>query len=389
MDLWIDNTGLQSAGLCLEGKARDEDDVRGLLQLATLIVFGRVRLNGFEHEQVRRGSESVLARLRSVGIPADVIDLENVQQDTYADACLKAALHAAQELERGFVISGSNPFSSLEPPELPRGTRERQEAFVELLDQSVSDLRKTAESALSERAMGAVDFMVSSSPSLRAQLAQLDLRCQRPYQINVYLRFCLNEALGRHFRSTYAPSVARAELVERNATSILDALGEETSNIVSEYRDRFSHCALDIPTVWAFLLHKAKGDPESVLIEASSLRSETKLLRSALSAMDNSMKSGDLRSEFDQRNTVRDLADQMRARLDPSEQTGVLDAISVKLSPTTGSVGLSLGEIKKWYSKQRQKPLIVALTDVVKVAVMYMDAHEDYNTLLKKARRHV
>lgn len=63
MKLWIDNTGLQSAGQCLDGKAsRMHDyDIRGLLQLSTLFIYAnRISLNGFEDPKLAAQSVDIV-----------------------------------------------------------------------------------------------------------------------------------------------------------------------------------------------------------------------------------------------------------------------------------------------------------------------------------------
>ena len=195
-----------------------------------------------------------------------------------------------------------------------------------LLKQPESALRDTAESALSQKAAGAVDYMVASVVELRERLSRLDLSGFRSYQMNVYLRFYLNEALGRHFQSTYAPAVARAELVERSQRSALAAIERQASLITDDIRDQFGLGVLSVPSTWAYLLSKSRGDPEGVLIEASQLRSKTAALRATLETLERSITNRAGADEVEARTSIVNLGDQVRAKLGVA-RTGELEAV--------------------------------------------------------------
>ena len=69
MRLWLDNTGLHSAGLCLLGRARNDSDIRGLLQLATFLVFSESLLvNGFEADSVLKRTWEIKGQLVDWGL---------------------------------------------------------------------------------------------------------------------------------------------------------------------------------------------------------------------------------------------------------------------------------------------------------------------------------
>src|SRR4051794_14426001 len=94
MQLWLDNTGLQSAGLCLAHEARpDHDyDVRGLLQFATLSIFAnKITLNGFESDIVAEKTESFVHRLERIGLTKDILSVTDTRETEYGLACTTAA----------------------------------------------------------------------------------------------------------------------------------------------------------------------------------------------------------------------------------------------------------------------------------------------------------
>src|SRR5687767_3948433 len=105
MKLWIDNTGLHSAGVCLEGRASLEHnyDVRGLLQLATLVIYGnKVSFNGFENRIIANRSREIVEQLQAIGITEDIVSINPVTEIEYALACKTTAESIAPELFEGF-----------------------------------------------------------------------------------------------------------------------------------------------------------------------------------------------------------------------------------------------------------------------------------------------
>ncbi len=59
MNLFLDNTGVQSYGLALHYRATGESDVKELLQLAELLVFAqRLVVGGYEIDRVRRATDA-------------------------------------------------------------------------------------------------------------------------------------------------------------------------------------------------------------------------------------------------------------------------------------------------------------------------------------------
>ncbi len=109
MQLWIDNTGLQSAGHCLEGRASHDYDVHGLLQLATLVIFGnKVALNGFEANSIAKRSQEIVDKLRTIGITEDILSINPITKPEYRLACQTAANSIAAFLNDGFILLKSN-----------------------------------------------------------------------------------------------------------------------------------------------------------------------------------------------------------------------------------------------------------------------------------------
>src|SRR4051812_289260 len=134
MKTWIDNTGLHAAAQCLAGTASPSHDyhVRGLLQLATLVIFSdSISVNGFEDPLIARRSAEMLHRLESAGIGKGVISISPVNEAEYALACQTAAMSVTTDVSDSFSAS-ERVLVGGGPPDLPRGLRERQVAAISL-----------------------------------------------------------------------------------------------------------------------------------------------------------------------------------------------------------------------------------------------------------------
>ena len=104
MRLWIDNTGIQSAGICLDGHGRTEFDAKGLLQFATFLVYGnRTLINGFEASPISSKTVEFKDYFTDLGVPEDAIHIDNeITKVIYAKACKTAAEDATENLEYEF-----------------------------------------------------------------------------------------------------------------------------------------------------------------------------------------------------------------------------------------------------------------------------------------------
>lgn len=193
MNLWLDNTGIQSAALCLEGRAGSklDYDIRGLLQLATYLVYGsNLKLNGFEDETVAQKTLETVQRLREFDVGPNVLSVCPIEEQEYALACRTAAESASSHLCDSFCADEEVVYGG-HPPELPRGLKKQQIEFVALAEEpdESQKLIDAMRSALSAKAAGAVTFMVASNRPLRNEVAKLvasipNWQERHSYQIN-------------------------------------------------------------------------------------------------------------------------------------------------------------------------------------------------------------
>lgn len=385
MKIWIDNTGLESAGQCLDGQARQDCDVRGLLQLATLIIYGnKISVNGFEDIKVATRSEQIVNQLRTIGITDDILTISPVNEVEYALACKTAADLIAPELCDTFnpiefdVIGGVLP-------DVLRGLRERQVAFVTLAKEKDGSekLQEVEESALKDKAIGAAEYMLACSPALREAVARLFAMHMQwgdrySYQLNVFLRYHLNHALAEQSFSIYAPAIARAELVTQRSQYVLEALENIVDKTVADLRGE----PLGVPSTLAALLQRSKGEPRAVLSEARALREKSKPLRDMLDTLIATYHADTPASRFEIRKKINELGQQMRRDVELEKNAKIRDAVEVRFVIGVPVPCLSGKELLKWVQERALSRRTAILTELVMAS-----AYSDFSSKLYEKLR--
>ena len=65
MRVWLDNTGVPSAGTCIDRTARSDTNILGLFQLATFSVFSdQLWANGFEPSLIADRTKDIVDRIQ-------------------------------------------------------------------------------------------------------------------------------------------------------------------------------------------------------------------------------------------------------------------------------------------------------------------------------------
>src|ERR1017187_137679 len=104
MKLFIDNTGLHAVGRCLEGEAKGEPDIAGLLQFATQLVFSHeLFYSAFPGTGVASRSHEVSEQVSELGVSSDVLRLSPFDAVSYERTLLAAAERLADELKFAFT----------------------------------------------------------------------------------------------------------------------------------------------------------------------------------------------------------------------------------------------------------------------------------------------
>jgi hypothetical protein len=393
MQLWIDNTGLQSAGLCLEGKANPghDYDVRGLLQLATLSIFAnKITLNGFETDTIAERTEGFVHLLGQNGLTKDVLSITRTKEPEYALACRTAANFVAPTLRDRYHPDDS-ALIGVEPPDLPRGIHKRQVGYVSLASEpeGSSRLEELEASALKDKAVGAIDYMMASSAGLREAVARIlaanpNFDDRLRYDLNILLRYHLNHALAEQVFSRYAPAIGRAERMDRRNQYIVQALsdmvdrtvrdlrGDKPDNTIKEVQARLNPEPLGVPSFVVALLNRSKGEPRGVIEAAVAFRERSKPLRDALQKLaSKNIDDTTPEARFEIQLEIKDLSKQLRRDLRMEKRTSLLRSLDIKSLVELPIV--SIKELVKWGVEFWKGRKTAVLTELVRASA-YADA---------------
>lgn len=367
MHLWIDNTGLHGAGKCLLGEARTDYEIKGLLQLATLIVFAdTIEVGDFEAPVVAATSADFRDMLLNIGLEEGALLIHPKSREDYALACRGAADFAGEELVHRFRAD-EQVILGLPEPNIPRGAQfrpERTEWIVHLTD--ASELAKVNECALNTRAMGAVDYMLSGSARLRHALLQLiseepDWSSGHTFQVESMLRAYLNDHLAQQVDATYAPAPHRADVITRQNHWVLEQLSNALDPIVNELRPE----PLGIASVFEALIRRAKGEPRGIIGEALNMRERAAPLRPLLSKLQHAGIGGEPSSLHEIKQKIADVARGVRIDLGLESPW---DALKIETPLGLPKPSMPLNALIDWARFRASMGRRAVLTDVVQSA---------------------
>ena len=99
MRVLVDNTGIHCVARCLERQSKEEDDLRGLLQFATQLVFcDKILVNTYESDEVRIRTSHVLDEVAAAGISTEAIECVECTQENWAKGCLQCSSTSQTQL---------------------------------------------------------------------------------------------------------------------------------------------------------------------------------------------------------------------------------------------------------------------------------------------------
>lgn len=390
MQLWIDNTGLHSASLAANGKARGRVDCRGLLQLCTLLVFAdRIKLNGFEPRFVADPSREAVSEFNRL-IDEEVLKVVDVPESAYRMACEEAASGAAAEVSDSFQLNEDSILGPLSEdfihglePEIPDRHQQAVLGFGALLKPNVEaqELENAATSSLEQKAVGAVALMVASSPGLRsALLAKTEQWEQRDLlQLAGFLRARLNSVLSEQLDSKYTPAVARASQLRRRSDFLLSRFTSHLQGIAEDLRGR----PLPFPSVATALMERSRGEPKALIREVSQLRTATSDLRQWLA--DNlKLEHETPRQRYELDTAIRDLLAPLREQLQLTKRPELRDAVEIGIDTGVPSAGISPGALFDWASSKVKRRRLAVLTDLSIDAAFSDDDEALFRRLVRK-----
>jgi hypothetical protein len=366
MNVWIDNTGLQSAGAALLGPPTPDLDQSALYQLATLVAFSdNLLLSNFEKTSVTSRSEEILHELANIGLAPEVIEIVTTNTETFAEACEKAADYCKDKLSEAFSPT-SDSLTTEYPAALSKSDVERQiiVSFEVLFSDSRQQLDEIRQRSLDMHAAGAVAYMLSSNEDLRISTRNIVSDHDGSWlvfrQIENFLRYHLNDFLAERAQARYAPSVGRAKLIRRKNLAVAARISE----LIDVLAIRLAGHPLKVPSVHSYLKEKSNKDPRSVICEAIRIRENTTELRDRLSKRLAGIELSDYSICLDRE--IEELGKELEAQLGLREEPTFVNAIDIEavigLPPLTLSV--SGRKLLEWWQYRSACVRNALLTDI-------------------------
>jgi hypothetical protein len=383
MKLLIDNTGIQSTGMCLQKRARSEDDAKELIQLGTLLVFSdELIINTIGSNQpVIQESQKVITRLSEIGVGQTFIR-QNKDENSYWLACEQAAEMASEGILEILASSGSTSTLSngVSTSTVPVGYQTKDiertwNLFIRVGENSISveELLEKKESAKLFYTSGATDYMLAHSPNLQESVRILlrekeseNWSVKDILQLQVFLRSYLNDILAKQQGAYYTPSVSRAQYVRQQNAVMFQKLQAVIDNSVSKAREP-NREPLAIPSIASTLLHNSEGNPEKFIEEALKLREKTIRIRKEAAQWLN-----DFSYDFDGlSNTSKKLAELsavLETELGLKQPLKLLDTIEMQINLVVPVFKFNLGKVHDWAKYIHNRKKYVVLTEISKSA---------------------
>ena len=351
MDIWIDNTGLQAGGLCLYGGARSDYDVKGLLQLSTLLIFSNsIELTGFEPDEIANRTSHFRDEMVRLGLEPTALSIKATSRADYEAACRSASILAAADLALSYRRD-ERKLLGLGPLDLKRGEIKSKFATIHqmLRADGTEVLREASAHALDDRSGGAVEYMLSSSSDLRCAINDIFERFEGwteedGWQLESRLRSYLNISLGEQSERIYAPAVSRGELIDRQNLYVLQQLEGKIRSAAMELRQE----SLGIPCTHVALLQKAKGSPFALLDAVFEMRLRSRPFRTDLAALAKSMQRDRHEGRFKVYREIKEIGQQLRYVLGLDPAPTLLDAFDLQFVIGLPAPSLSTAKFYDW-----------------------------------------
>ena len=284
MKVWIDNTGLHSAGRCLVREATIDEDVDGLLQFATLLVFAeKISFADYSSERIAAESGRFQAALKSEGVGRGTLVKSRLDETGYQKACSATAEAAADDWPHQLDGEADEPpdaaFDAPTHADRPMGW-----AVALAAGGPIPALPGIGEGGTLQKKGGyAVEYMLAMSPALRESVDRT--RSERGWgaieteKLESLLRASLNDRLARDRGASYVPAVSRARQLARENSKLIGQLDRELGDMVR----RLQPTAPPVPSVIANLMDRGRRHPAGIIEEALKMRSKAGWLRNYLS----------------------------------------------------------------------------------------------------------
>ena len=376
MDLMIDNTSFHSFGRCLAGKAKNPDsDLLGFLNFIVEFVFSsNLLISEFEHTEPMVTTEMFLDLLQTMGVGTLAVRVNELSDVAFEEAVCNTQRKLALNLD-GFLPS-SDLSIAVGWSEIGKTNQEYMTEFDHFLRRvkEAQDPTEELERLEFRRSLDAVKYVLLKDTRLLEGIAARmesgsEWGVSWSGQLDMTVRYLLNESLAPFHKSLYAPAVERADLLRSRNSRIVDIVDKVLSGRINEDivpdTDSFRETILSgvkFPSILIHLVDMSKGDLKTLLLGAMELKEEMTEVRSVLDRHIENMNSGKPGPRADSEAELQELSGIVFERVWRKRPCSVLESIDMALFPPLPSV--NLGGVASYFQDLWRARKISVLTDI-------------------------
>lgn len=362
MRTWIDNTGLHSAGkLLLGAKNKSEFDVKGLIQLATLIIFSdEIIFNGFEIDPIAQRSNEIIEKLFKEGLKKEIIK-PLYDEEKYFEVVKETALECATKLPFDFP-NHVDPYF-LRPANIPPNIIAAETSYLDIAinSKSPSELEELKNDYKKERAAKIIHYMFADCEELRSSLKKVHQKnnLTQPQLLQIYfnIRYCINQNLASGTGANYTPSIGRQQIMRYEYDFILNKLDDALKNVVRFYNPR-----TNLPSFALYLIIKSNGNPIKLIRESFKAREKAEPLRRKFAELISNKNSLSSESKLNIEKEIKDLSVELKVELNITKGSQLSDAIDFSI-PLPFFDKSEIKKLRQYCSRHKK---ITLLTEVSK-----------------------
>ncbi len=359
-DLLLDNTGLHSAARCLDGSNLQNDDLLGLLNFASQIVFSdSIRLSTYESTGVSERTDEILDFLTKFekNTQEPVISKLERPSSYYHQCAKKVADDLADELAVGMSFDSASLFKTSILQSAPEriSAITNQTNMLKRFRSLNAKGRETLIAKTRETKAGEIPvYAALKSHKLFEQVCEFQKNnhwnVAHTFFLSHVVRYRLYQEIASQcdnhtqIEPVYSPSYSRGIIMKtlNNENPPLN-LPNEISNELDKLRTSLIGSSLGINSIAVALITSSKGDPKGIIEKAFELNIETKFLRNELRALipteNYRGKSTTLTTRRIITSTVKEFNEYLGRKLSIKESPDTLEAIKLVAGICTIPIG--------------------------------------------------
>lgn len=387
MKTLFDVTGLHSAVSPFLKEEISEIDLYGMIQLCiSTIFFDEILIdNRKEKSEVSNFTDQAIDKLVTLGFDKGIIGFTDFSKKDYDELYETGAKELSNEINWLFSTKETD-LRGLYPEGLNKDYLKMGSEFSRIAANSSGNIfediignwesKKTTELA---------DYLVAISPELRESIIYFNennpnITNEQFFQLNIFMRYRLNELFSLNKGATHTPSVARAKLVLGGEKFLIKKVENKLDKLTSEIKG----VGMLMPSIMDYLLQNSRGDIDRLLALTIEFREKAKPLREligeTLSTCDINQPEG--KHQLDKK--LDELIEIVRQDLGV-DTPQFKDVLQFTLSSWV-FFDIDQNKLIDWIKYRKNRKRVSVLTEVSKFAIYNDNLNQNYE-LMKMFRR--